>query len=141
MRVDSYTSVGGHCIPVVNAKFVTIVQFAGGEHGKREAGDFAFWTLRLKHQVAGERAKKNWLIGRASVYLPPGERFCRIQGEANGKRAAKTYSYLWDTFIERGANIAYIRPSTLREVNRWFATHKSDADRSYRIILGGEIVQ
>lgn len=137
MKADSYTKIGDFCIPVVKAKFATIVQFYGGEHGKREAGDFCFWTLRLKHTVAGERAGKRWLIGRASVYLPPGERFCRIEREATNSRAALVYRYLWDKYLLRGANVEYIRPSTVAEVQRWFATHGKDKKYAYRVLVGG----
>lgn len=142
MKPDSHTTIGKYSIPLVRAKFATIVQFAGGEHGKRERGDFCFWTIRIKRTVPGERAGKRQLIGRASVYLPPGERFCRIEREAkNGGRAAKTYAYLWEKFMQRGRNVQYIRPSTLTEVKRWFSTHGKDMKYAYRVIIGGKVVE
>jgi len=141
MKADTVALVGKFQIPVVRAKFCTIVQFSAGVHGKRERGDYCFWTARLKKPAKGARAGKRQLIGRAYAWLPPGDRFARMERESSGKTDASEYHYLWHSFLKRGQNIQYIRPSTRAEVQRWIDSHLSDAKFIKRIIMRGEVVK
>ena len=127
MKVDSFTAVGKFCIPVRQAKFVTIVQFNSGEHGKREAGDFCFWRMRYKVPIGKVKGR----IGRASIFFPPGERFCRLEKECKA---------IWIDEMKEGENIAFIRPANRAEVFRWLETHPRDAPFAYRLILGGKVI-
>jgi hypothetical protein len=78
------------------------------------------------------------LIGRASLFLPPGDRFARIEHEAERTTPdGKEYSYLWKSFLQRGRNIKYIRPATKKEVWRWIYSHQKDAQFIKRIVVGG----
>ncbi len=133
MNADSYTRVGTFCVPVVKSKFVTIVQFRAGAHGRQERGDFCFWRIVFKHRAqSGSYKGARGLIGRAAPFYPPGERF---------ERLAREVPYLWDAVLERGANVQYIRPANRKEVQRWFDTHKKDDRFAYRIIINGGVVE
>lgn len=95
--------------------------FTSGEHGKKEAGDYFFWT------AYGEDKFGDWkTTGRATINLPPPDRFLRT------KRESKTVKNVDDRRIyaalyRRLLTIHGIRAATYREIANWISTHKSDA--------------
>lgn len=115
------TRVGRYTVKVRNPHHASIVRFSSGVHGKKERGDFLFWTA--------VRKDKRWTVGRAHWSLPAGDRFDRMKREMQNARTAEdriAYARMWKE-MGGGKNIAYIRPATAAEVNRWIATHESDA--------------
>lgn len=114
------TIIGGRLLKVKPGK--TVVEFTSGEHGIRERGKYAFWTVILDKKMAG----KQRLIGRARVALDPGERFRRMEREmvdCESPSDRKIYRKFWRMM----KHAKYIRPATKREVDRWMNSHASDA--------------
>lgn len=124
-RSGLLTRVGAARVPVVRAKNVSLVRFSAGEHGRGEAGDFLFWTAVLKKK----KNARGRLIGRAYVYLGPGDRFDRLKRE-NPRP--------WVELLSRGANVKHIRPATLAEIRRWMSTHAADARFALFALVGGK---
>ena len=118
--MDAMTRVGKRRIAVRRANYPTLWHFTSGEHGRKEAGIYAFWSA-----VLGARK----LCGRALVTLPPGDRFDRIRGALRSGPAAdrKAYAHHWNVLLRKGAAIRYIRPASPREVRRWMDAHPKDA--------------
>jgi hypothetical protein len=125
MNVDYLTHIGRHVVPVRNAKFVSIVSFAGGAHGKKERGHYLFWTAVLKG-----RAKRRFITGRARVFLQAGDRFDRMKREMKNMKFSKetrdAYRGIWHS-MNGGARVKYIRPASASAIAKWFASHGSDA--------------
>lgn len=131
------TRVGKFDVPV-KTRHATLVHFSGGEGGKHEAGNFAFWTAVLKEPVRLEQ-KDGWprkgrvvrkIFGRAYVSLGAGDRFDRMRIESKTATDAadrRVYRRMYVECMHSGGNIKVIRPSTLKEVCRWMETHESDA--------------
>ena len=128
--------IGKTNVKVVDAEFYSIVSFTSGEHGEREKGDYAFWTVVFKKKKEG----RDRIIGRAHVSLPPTDRFIRLEHEKEegSEEDQQGYSQLWDD-IEQGKNVKHIRPSTIQEINRWMFTHQSDAPYAAIALVGGEL--
>jgi hypothetical protein len=136
----TFVKVGKYQVPVVRAKFLTLVAFDGGEHGAGERGDFAFWTAVLKVPVKNGKKLRRVITGRAYAYLSPGDRFDRMAKEMRSAKRADyraAYRKFWETLIQRGDNIAYIRPATAAELRRWINAHNDDGDHIYRTLIGG----
>lgn len=99
----------------------TVVFFAGGEQGDQESGDYHFWT------AVGEDEFGDWkTICRALSHLPAEDRFLRMDSErATDKIGASRLSYrnAW----RRLQTAALIRPSTMRELVQWMASHEADS--------------
>lgn len=100
--------LGKRQIPVLDADRRMVVTFSGGKRGRREAGRYHFWT------ACGEDEYGPWTVfGRNRVRLPYGERLERLRRES---------ILLWNQVKDA----AYLRPTTLRELARWAASHKED---------------
>lgn len=128
--------VGNHNVPLKKMRYVSLLTFFGGAHGRKERGDYCFWTAVLKERVAGKRK----LTGRALAYLPPNERFERIALDMQVAPSAedrKVYEMLWKRLLKKGANIKCIRPSTAKEIRNWLDTHPEDAEHAARLGLVG----
>ena len=112
------TNVGKYKVQVKNANFLSIVTFTSGEHGKKERGDFAFWTAILK-----KRVNKKWKIsGRAHLLLPPGDRFDRMKREARTDKNPedrKIYHQLFHEYMGGGSNVKHIRPATEKDIKKF----------------------
>jgi hypothetical protein len=138
-KVPFYAKVGKFNIPIVNWRFPTIATFKSGQHGKRERGDFFFWTAVIKNR----KYPKNRIIGRAYALHNPGDRFDRMNKErlhASSKGDRKAYQKMWDV-IGGGKNLKHIRPATKKEVKRWADSHKSDAKYISRLSIAGKVVK
>ena len=119
------TKVGRHQVPVRDMNYPTLWHFSSGEHGRKEAGIYAFWTA-----VLGTGKKAKGLCGRALATEPAGERFDRIRREmrtARSKADRAAYARQWRVLIARGRAIRYLRPSTAEEVRKWMKGHEKDA--------------
>ena len=129
--MDGTTRVGSCEIPVRQMNYPTLWHFSSGEHGRKEAGIYAFWTAVLARKVRG----KGKVSGRALVTQPPGDRFDRIRREMREARAADRpiYRRIWLELIKGGRGIRYIRPASEHEVQRWMSTHERDARFASRI--------
>lgn len=138
------TVIGKYEIPV-KSRHATLVHFTGGDGGKHEAGDFAFWTAVLKEPVTVEpkngwperRRKVKKIFGRAYVALSAGDRFDRMRVEAKTARTADdraVYRRMYYECMGAGKNIALVRPTTLLEVRKWMRGHKTDAVFADRMI-------
>ena len=99
----------------------SIVYFTGGEDGKDyEIGNYCFWVAE------GEDKYGPWsVIGRSLEQLSPTDRFERMDQErlmspSGEDRAA--YQMCWNRFDD----IQHIRPACMREICRWFETHKDE---------------
>ena len=127
--------VGEYIVPLRFYKFPTIASFKAGAHGKQigERGDFCFWTAVLKRprKEKGSLVKGIW--GRAIMVLQAGDRFDRMKGHT-------AYDKHWNGYLNKGKNIAFIRPSNEREVLAWCISHLSDAKYLFRVIINGKIV-
>jgi hypothetical protein len=113
-------------VPLKKMRYVSLLTFSGGAHGRKERGDYCFWTAVCKKPVDGKRK----LTARALAYLPPGERFERIERDMQVAPSAEdrvVYRMLWHRLLREGANIKYIRPSTAKEIRGWLKTHPEDA--------------
>lgn len=116
-----FTKIAGRSIPVLLRHGQTEVYFEGGAHGEGvEHGWFAFWT------VVGEDEYGGWaIIGRCYSHLPAGNRFRRIKRERHDAKTVedrKAYAAIY-----RNLKTAwYVRPATVREVQRWMRSHESD---------------
>lgn len=135
MDVASSCLVGKYEIPLKRANWPTVVTFKAGEHGRREGGVFHFWTAvfsrpkRMRASLAGRRLKRR-SICRSLAVNPPGERFFRNKRDSVVSVDVEDRIYLrelWFDVMEQGKNIAYIRPSTPAEVERWISTHEKDS--------------
>lgn len=123
------TQVGKYQVPVKRARFLTLGVARGGAHGKKEAGDYAFWTAVLKEPRwcdlnTGSLKKVRKMTARALAWLPAGDRFYRMAVEMITLDTA--YRTLWEGILGQGANILYIRPATATEVHEWARTHLDD---------------
>ena len=123
------TQVGRYQVPVRRARFITLGVAKAGAHGKKEAGDYAFWTAVLKEarycdDGVGHVRRCTKLTARALAWLPAGDRFYRMSVEMRTLDSA--YQLLWEGVLGQGSNIAYIRPATLKEVRRWSQAHLAD---------------
>jgi hypothetical protein len=127
--MNGTTRVGGYEIEVRRMNYPTLWHFSSGEHGRKEAGIYAFWTAVLA------RKGRRKVSGRALVTQPPGDRFDRIRREMREARAADRPAYrrIWLELMKRGRAIRYIRPASEREVSRWMKTHGRDARFAKRI--------
>ena len=115
------TRIGKYHVPIVKPKFPTIGTFAGGQHGRREGGEYLFWTVVLKRKIRWCNRKRWWLTARARAILCPGERFNRMRIEARAAKSSEdrqAYRDLYDRMLGRGRNIKYVRPSTPCEDGR-----------------------
>ena len=135
--------IGSYVVPV-RGKWATLVTFWAGEHGRKDCGEYAFWTARLKHPVVrttGGRSRR--VIGRALVGHSAGDRFDRMSREmrtAKSKEAREANRELWERILRKGQNVAYVRPSTLAEVRRWADSHESDVKHATAAIrIGGQL--
>lgn len=132
------TRVGAVEIEVRNAKFCAVVNFAAGAHGVGERGHYCFWTAVLRRKKPG--MKRKFIVGRARLWLPPGDRFDRMQYEMlTAARADDRAAYrrMWEFALEEGRNIAYIRPAGPRELWLWIRTHEGDAKHIRSVFLEG----
>ena len=127
--MDGTTRVGRYEVAVRRINYPTLWHFSSGEHGRKEAGIYAFWTAVL----ARKTRRRIW--GRALVTLPPGDRFDRIRREMREGRAADRAAYrrMWRELMQGGRAIRYIRPASEREVHRWMKTHDRDARFARRV--------
>jgi len=128
------TKVGKYTIPVRNAHHLTICSFGAGARGKKERGDYAFWTAVLSKRFVKGKGKESTSIsqifGRSHLLLSPGDRFDRMKREmriARTKDDRAIYRMFWNDVLKKGGNIKYIRPCTLQEMNRWLETHEKDS--------------
>mgnify|MGYP001577503063 FL=1 len=126
------TQVGAYQVPVKRARYLTLGTATGGAHGKKEAGDYAFWTAVLKEPRycdlnTGSLKRTTKVTARALAWLPAGDRFYRMSVEMVTIDSA--YRTLWEGVLGQGRNIAYIRPATVHEVRRWAMTHLDDKKR------------
>jgi hypothetical protein len=138
LKPDYVTKIGKFDIPVVNAKFATVVTFRRGRLGKVECGTYLFWTVVLKKKSNGIEKT----CGRSYAYLDAGERFRRVDVErlrVKSKADRKIYQRMWDA-AGAGKNIKHIRPSTQMEVRRWMASHEEDAEGLMHCYVGGQSV-
>lgn len=134
------TKIGNCVVAVKKANFPSIVSFRAGEHGKKERGDFHFWTAVFKKPIGGKKK----IFGRAFAALPPGDRFDRMKIECKTAipvEDRKIYRKYWSEYLMKGANIKYVRPSTLKEIKKWRKSHLSDEKHIFRLIINGKIVK
>ena len=117
-----FTKVGGRSIPVLDRHGQTDVFFEGGRHGEGiEAGWFAFWTL------VGEDDYGEWRIfGRSYSHLPAGNRFRRVDREQRDSKNPEDRR-VYRLMARMSKTAWYVRPSTVREVNRWMGSHMDDS--------------
>jgi hypothetical protein len=110
------------------------VHFLSGEHGKKEAGDYLFWT------AYGEDRFGDWKItGRSRISLPAPDRFTRMERERRLAKDAKDRR-LYGKMYQRLTSIGGIRAATYREVGSWISTHESDAKFiRYPVTIRGKI--
>ena len=125
------TQVGDYWVPVKQARYVSFACARSGAHGKKEAGDYLFWTAILKNPIPAQPRTCRKVTARALAWLPPGDRFYRMSQELRimpdmTERAA--YGWLWNTVLAGGRNVALIRPATKHEVQGWLKTHQGDND-------------
>ena len=133
------TRVGKFKVPVRRHNFCTIVTMSGGEHGRRERGDFCFWTAVLAEPVRMDGKLRKKIFGRAHVSLSAGDRFDRMKREMKKSRAKETYAFFWNNLLRGGDNIKFIRPSTAGEVKMWLKTHEKDAKYFASALIGGKV--
>ena len=117
----------------------SIVSFSAGEHGQREAGEYAFWTAWLREAVE-ERRK---VTARAQVGLDAGERFRRMGMEMRNASSAsdrKEYRVIWEKMLRRGANVERVEPSSLEAVRYWLERHPQDSPFVQWGWIGGEML-
>jgi hypothetical protein len=137
------TKIGRNHVPV-RGNWATLVPFAAGAHGKKEAGVFAFWTAVIGPVKLDGKTRKR-IFGRAKVGLSAGDRFDRMRFEMKSARDAddrRIYRRFWYLLLRKGANVRYVRPSTLKEVRAWMKSHQADARHAARrISLGGKQVR
>jgi hypothetical protein len=116
------TRIGRFIVPVRHANKVLLGFVSGGY----ELGWYAFWTAMFEKAVDRRRN----VIVRARVGFSAGERFERIGRERTAAYihpvARKEYGRLWKA-MGAGRNIKYVRAATVREVERWLASHQRDA--------------
>src|SRR5882757_4882545 len=55
----------------------SVAHFTSGEHGKKEKGDYYFWTAYGKDKFGDWKT-----TGRATIDLPPPDRFLRTKRES-----------------------------------------------------------
>jgi hypothetical protein len=130
--------IGKYDIPVRNANFCSIGSFSAGAHGKKEKGDYCFWTAIFRKNVDG----KNALFGRSRAALPPTDRFDRMKKElvsAKSKSDRKIYKQFWMSLLKRGGNVKYVRPAKLSEVKRWLKSHKNDGKHLKKLLIAGRL--
>jgi len=101
----------------------SIVYFSGGEDGKDyEIGEYCFWTAIGKDEFGP------WeVIGRGLRELPACDRFQRMDQDRLMSPAGEdriAYQMMWDRFD----TIELVRPSYMREIVRWFETHKQEGE-------------
>lgn len=102
----------------------SVIYFTGGHSDGRpvefEMGNYCFWTL------CGEDEYGEWMsIARGREELPASDRFQRMDTERLMAKLGLDrieYQTVWD----RIPTAKLIRPSSLREITRWFETHESD---------------
>jgi hypothetical protein len=129
----------GTCDIQVRGHFASIVTFWSGEHGKKEQGDYAFWTAVLAEPVTFEipadvgkprrTTTMRRITGRAQVGYPAGDRFDRMKREmrtANSLSVRRAYRQMWVRAVAKGKNIRFIRPATWPEIARWLKVHDKD---------------
>lgn len=134
-RAPVTTRVGKYAVPVKGIH-PTLVFFVAGARGKQERGVYAFWTAVLKRPYVN---RERTCVARARILLPPGERFERMRRERRTARSAVArgvYAFWWEQAFRQGEGIAYIRPSSLREVQRWSQTHAPDMTHAVRLQIG-----
>ena len=85
--MNGTTRVGRYEVEVRRMNYPTLWHFSSGEHGRKEAGIYAFWTA-----VLARKARRK-ISGRALATLPPGDRFDRMRREMRGARAADRAAY------------------------------------------------
>jgi hypothetical protein len=138
------TKIGRNTIPG-RGNWATLVPFAAGAHGKKEAGVYAFWTAMLQQPVKLDGKTRKRIFGRAKIGLSAGDRFDRMRLEMKTDRSAedrRIYRKFWYLLLRKGANVRYVRPSTLKEVRAWMKSHQTDAKHAARrISLGGKQVR
>jgi len=112
-------NIRGRKISVNDAR--SIVHFVSGARGKKEAGDYAFWT------AYGEDRYGDWkTTGRARVELPPTDRFTRMAREMRTVKSASDRR-IYAALYRRLRSIRGLRAATYREVCAWMTSHKTDA--------------
>ena len=129
------TQVGKSKIPV-RGIHPTLGIFFSGERGRHERGLYLFWTAVLKPPYVDNRRR---LFARSRILNDPGERFRRIEQERRTARTPRdraAYEWQWTRLLRQGRGIAYIRPATRREVNRWFLSHREDHKGNSGCIFG-----
>lgn len=117
MKADFYAKIGKKQIPVIKASEPTLVRFRNAAKGKN--GVFAFWTAVMK------KGQRKALWGRSQVGMDAGDRFDRMNRQSRGevpKEDQAIYAQMWQ-MMKAGANVAYIRPSTEKELLRWLNGH------------------
>jgi len=135
-----HTKVGAYRIPV-RGLYATLILFHSGEHGRKEAGWYAFWTAVLKKPVLTRDGTRRFrkVFGRARVGESAGDRLDRMRFEMNHPaqkpQARQAYRRSWLQVLQQGGNIAYIRPSTISEIRHWMKDHKADAPHASSVVL------
>lgn len=127
--------VGRYRIPVVG-RHPSLVQFAAGARGAREAGVYCFWTAVLRRPLVN---RQRFCTVRARAMQPPGERFERMNRErttARHAQARREYGIWWTRIFRRGAGIAFIRPATELEIAAWLHGHRADAQYILSAMIG-----
>ena len=137
------TIVGKVTVSLFRERFISLAVATCGKHGKRESGDYAFWTAVLKIPVLvtsnGKTCSK--VFGRSLAWMPAGDRFDRMnRGRVSDKNswARSVYGMLWNKVLRQGRNIKYIRPSTRKEIGKWLYSHHDDACGFIAYRIGGK---
>lgn len=127
-----FARIGKRTVPVTPGE-TTMVQFAAGAHGKREAGWYRFWC------AFGEDQYGPWRVwGRARTRLPPGDRFHRMRRERyTAKKPAVRAAYAM--MFRRTQGAQGIAPASMREVYAWALGHKDDAKHIVQIFWRGRL--
>jgi hypothetical protein len=101
------TDIAGRLVPIGRG-IPSVVRFAGGRLGEREAGVWQFWTAvdDLERRITT----------RCREGRDPGERF----------RATETRPQEHDSWLVV-SRAKVIRPATMQEVNGWLQAHPADA--------------
>jgi hypothetical protein len=113
------TNIGGKAVPV-RAGPKTIVHFSGGMHGLKEAGRWAFWTVK--------GSDKKSLTGRCRPNEDAGKRFRDMETRPIEKNA-----WLW---VIKYAQ--HVRPALRKDVSRWLDKHPEDAGFAKSAVVGGK---
>lgn len=121
--------VGDKVVPVRRGR--TKVYFSAGEHGRKEAGWYCFWTVVLS------KGAKRRIWGRARAHMSPAARFNRMAREMKTAREPSDRAIYAACWRACGSAI-YIRPTNARELCAWFDTHATDACFASKVQMDGK---